>query len=110
RVAILAPEGEPVAAELLGLGGVPPAAAAAMVAVAPSQAGPMGTLAEMERHWILRALREAGGRRGIAAERLDISPRTLRYKLAEYRDAGIPIEGAGDEEPGEGGEAEAPGR
>ena len=110
RVAILAPEGEPVAAELLGLGGVPPAAAAAMVAVAPSQEGPMGTLAEMERHWILRALREAGGRRGIAAERLDISPRTLRYKLAEYRDAGILIEGDGDEEPGEGGEAEAPGR
>ena len=32
------------------------------------------------------------GRRKEAAERLGISPRTLRYKLAQMRDAGLDVE------------------
>ncbi|HLT90962.1 MAG TPA: sigma-54 dependent transcriptional regulator [Woeseiaceae bacterium] len=44
-----------------------------------------------EREWrlILDALRAAGGSRAAAAERLGISPRTLRYKLARMREAGV---------------------
>jgi DNA-binding NtrC family response regulator len=39
----------------------------------------------MERHLILRALRETGGRKTEAAERLGISLRTLYNKLQQYR-------------------------
>ena len=38
---------------------------------------------------ILQILRDERGRRKQAAERLGISPRTLRYKLAQMRDYGI---------------------
>ena len=37
-------------------------------------------------------LRAERGRRKEAAERLGISPRTLRYKLAQMRDAGMDVE------------------
>jgi DNA-binding NtrC family response regulator len=37
---------------------------------------------------IIDTLRAERGRRKEAAERLGISPRTLRYKLAQMRDAG----------------------
>ncbi len=40
----------------------------------------------------IRAALAAGGTRAEAARRLGISPRTLRYKLARLREAGIPIE------------------
>lgn len=40
---------------------------------------------------ILEALRQGNGSRKAAAERLGISPRTLRYKLAELRKAGVEI-------------------
>jgi two-component system response regulator FlrC len=40
---------------------------------------------------IIEALRKERGRRNRAAERLGISPRTLRYKLAQMRDAGIDL-------------------
>jgi two-component system response regulator FlrC len=43
-----------------------------------------------EREAILEALR-AGGSREEAAKRLGISPRTLRYKLARLREAGITV-------------------
>ncbi len=39
---------------------------------------------EAEVGAILRAWREAGGSKARLAELLDVSPRTLRYKLAEY--------------------------
>jgi two-component system response regulator FlrC len=48
-------------------------------------------LRDQERRLILEALRETGSRKG-AAERLGISPRTLRYKLAKLRDAGIDLD------------------
>lgn len=43
---------------------------------------------EQERHMILDALKQEAGRKKETAERLGISPRTLRYKLARMRDEG----------------------
>jgi two-component system, response regulator FlrC len=48
-------------------------------------------LRSREEQLILDALRSERGRRKQAAERLGISPRTLRYKLARLREAGIAI-------------------
>lgn len=42
---------------------------------------------------ILEALRAGNGSRKQAAERLGISPRTLRYKLARLREAGVAVPG-----------------
>jgi two-component system response regulator FlrC len=42
---------------------------------------------------ILDTLRDTGGSRKTAAERLGISPRTLRYKLARMRDSGFELSG-----------------
>jgi two-component system response regulator FlrC len=47
-----------------------------------------------ERDLILEALRAANGSRREVAERLGISPRTLRYKLARIRNAGIDVPAA----------------
>ena len=52
-----------------------------------------GELRDQEFSIILETLAECGGRRKDMAERLGISPRTLRYKLARMRDAGIDIPG-----------------
>jgi len=52
-----------------------------------------GKRVEAERDLILEALR-CGSRRE-AAERLGISPRTLRYKLARLREAGFDIDAGG---------------
>ena len=46
-------------------------------------------LRQREFRIILKTLRDQNGRRKQAAERLGISPRTLRYKLAQMRDHGI---------------------
>ena len=48
-------------------------------------------LRHREDQLILDALRAEDGRRKEAAERLGISPRTLRYKLARLRAEGLPI-------------------
>lgn len=50
-------------------------------------------LKDREQQLILDALRAGDGSRKYAAEKLGISPRTLRYKLARMRDAGIAIPG-----------------
>jgi two-component system response regulator FlrC len=47
-----------------------------------------------ERDLILEALRTAHGSRREVAEKLGISPRTLRYKLARIRSAGIDVPAA----------------
>ncbi|MCE0494519.1 sigma-54-dependent transcriptional regulator [Vibrio salinus] len=52
-----------------------------------------GELRDQEFSIILETLKECNGRRKEMAERLGISPRTLRYKLAKMRDAGIEIPG-----------------
>lgn len=51
---------------------------------------------DVKRHehaMIIDVLRNCMGNRKIAAEKLGISPRTLRYKLARMRDAGITVPG-----------------
>jgi two-component system response regulator FlrC len=53
-----------------------------------------GSLVQAERDLILDALRNNQGSRREAAERLGISPRTLRYKLARLREAGIDVPAA----------------
>ena len=75
----------------------------AVMAVAASGAGENGTVTEAdpeslgsdlkdhERRLIIGALSEGHGSRKFAAEKLGISPRTLRYKIARMRDAGIAI-------------------
>jgi two-component system response regulator FlrC len=50
-------------------------------------------LKDHERRLILVALEEGHGSRKYAAEKLGISPRTLRYKVAQMRDQGIAIPG-----------------
>jgi two-component system response regulator FlrC len=83
-------------------------AAAPRLAVVPAVAPPMaqpvespsavdaGALGEdlrrREFQVIIDTLRAERGRRKEAAERLGISPRTLRYKLAQMRDAGMDVE------------------
>ncbi|WP_260259524.1 sigma-54-dependent transcriptional regulator [Vibrio intestinalis] len=57
----------------------------------PSASGLGNELRDQEYAIILETLVECGGRRKEMAEKLGISPRTLRYKLAKMRDAGIDI-------------------
>ena len=64
-------------------------------AAAPAAADSLaGSLVQAERDLILDALRNNQGSRREAAERLGISPRTLRYKLARLREAGIDVPAA----------------
>ncbi|SFR41857.1 two-component system, response regulator FlrC [Marinobacter gudaonensis] len=49
-------------------------------------------LRQQEFRIIIQTLRKERGRRNRAAEQLGISPRTLRYKLAQMRDAGIDLD------------------
>ena len=69
----------------------------ALVAESSSDAGhvPCDRLGENlrshEHEVVLETLKEVLGNRAAAAERLGISPRTLRYKLAQMRKAGIHI-------------------
>jgi len=44
-----------------------------------------------EENIILQTLREEKGSRKITAEKLGISPRTLRYKIARMKDAGVSV-------------------
>ena len=50
-----------------------------------------GELKDKEYAIILEALKEANGNRKLVSEKLGISPRTLRYKLAKMREIGIDI-------------------
>ena len=70
-----------------------PALAAPMAMVEAESAGALGDdLRRREFQMIIDTLRSERGRRKEAAERLGISPRTLRYKLAQMRDAGMDVE------------------
>ena len=46
------------------------------------------------RNQLIQALEAGNGSRKDAAARLGISPRTLRYKIARLRDAGMELPGA----------------
>jgi two-component system, response regulator FlrC len=50
-------------------------------------------LRSVEEQMILDALEEGSGSRKMAAEKLGISERTLRYKIARMREAGVAIPG-----------------
>ena len=72
---------------------VPASAPVSPATEQPAEAGVLGD--DMRRHefqMIIDTLRAERGRRKEAAERLGISPRTLRYKLAQMRDAGMDVE------------------
>lgn len=78
----------------MGSGVAPlPTLAPAPVVVETETAGALGDdLRRREFQMIIDTLRAERGRRKEAAERLGISPRTLRYKLAQMRDAGMDVE------------------
>jgi len=68
-----------------------PAAAADVLSAAPMGVQEVGLdhdLKERERELILATLRVTGGSRKLTAERLGISPRTLRHKLQQLKAAG----------------------
>ncbi|MEM7027912.1 MAG: sigma-54 dependent transcriptional regulator [Pseudomonadota bacterium] len=58
---------------------------------APADSSLGDDLKEHENNMIIQVLKENMGSRKTAAEKLGISPRTLRYKLARMREAGISI-------------------
>ncbi|MEI6317643.1 MAG: sigma-54 dependent transcriptional regulator [Pseudomonadota bacterium] len=68
-----------------------PAGGAPVATLAKAQAGQpeMLDIRSLERRHILEALAAVGGSRRKAAARLQMSERTLRYKLAQYRAAGL---------------------
>ena len=59
-------------------------------AVSEQQPGLNGDLRAREQDLIISALHAKNNRKEVA-EKLGISPRTLRYKLARMRDAGVAI-------------------
>lgn len=69
----------------------PPAAAAVAPTASPDSLN--DDLKQREWSVILKAIATTNGSRKQAAERLGISQRTLRYKLARMREAGIAIPG-----------------
>jgi two-component system response regulator FlrC len=87
RAAILASGSEIGAADLF-LEASMTAAGAAQEEAGSSPAVLEGDLKQREQELILQALRDCGGSRKATAERLGISPRTLRYKLARLREQG----------------------
>lgn len=69
----------------------PDATSLPVVAAEPGQAALEDGLKDRERDLILAALESSRGSRKLAAERLGISARTLRYKLAQLRAAGVAV-------------------
>ena len=68
-------------------------AAAAEATVTHARHSLASSLGKAEKDLILEALRSGSGRREVA-ERLGISPRTLRHKLARLREAGVEVPAA----------------
>lgn len=96
--ALILQQGGVIEAADFCLAGVLPLLAASPVEPVPVLAEPsepVGLGDDLRRHefqMIIDTLRAERGRRKEAAERLGISPRTLRYKLAQMRDAGLDVE------------------
>ncbi len=89
--AIISPEGE-----RLDIAKQPPAVAHATLAAEQVTRALVGrTVADVERDLILETLKHCLGNRTHAANILGISIRTLRNKLNEYADDGLPIPPAG---------------
>ena len=91
RAVILAAGAEILAADLML-----PTQARTAEPVLPSVAGPEASqdadMKALEKRHILETLAAVGGVRKLAAERLGISERTLRYKLQRYREEEHPDE------------------
>jgi two-component system, response regulator FlrC len=94
----LANDGSPMIGAPIATLNVPTRGAVTQSTPPANDANTSGSLAssldQTERHLILDALRNGQGNRREAAERLGISPRTLRYKLARLREAGIDVPAA----------------
>ena len=91
RAAWLASGGR-IEASDLDTGGMDGAdAAGAAAPQPPPEAGLDHDLKERERELILATLALTGGSRKLAAERLGISPRTLRHKLQQLKAAGVAV-------------------
>ncbi|MBA5775713.1 sigma-54-dependent Fis family transcriptional regulator [Stappia sp. F7233] len=88
--AILMPDGSPMS------GRQEPAARAAATAEAVSRALVGRTVADVERELILDTLDHCLGNRTHAAKILGISIRTLRNKLNQYVDEGVPVPAPGE--------------
>lgn len=71
--------------------GLPPSSAADQTVEALRRILVGQTIADVERHLILDTLAYCLGNRTHAARILGISIRTLRNKLNEYMEAGIPV-------------------
>ncbi len=68
---------------------------AASAAPADTTAGKLSNIVQIsEARAIMATLDACGGHRATAAKELGISERTLRYRLASFRDAGIAVGGA----------------
>jgi two-component system response regulator FlrC len=81
------------AAGIAAFGAGPGYAAGEQPATPPGaqEAGLGHDLKERERELILATLRVTGGSRKLTAERLGISPRTLRHKLQQLKAAGVSV-------------------
>ncbi|GHD57733.1 sigma-54-dependent transcriptional regulator [Jeongeupia chitinilytica] len=88
RALILAP-GDEIAVEHLYLP-VGKASVAAAASALPETVAKPADMRELEKQHILETLAAVNGVRKLAAERLGMSERTLRYKLQQYREAGDP--------------------
>ncbi|MBL1378390.1 sigma-54-dependent Fis family transcriptional regulator [Zobellella sp. CGMCC 1.18722] len=93
RALILSLDGAIGATDILLDESLSPAAEPAPPMAPPAEDGLGKELASQEHQIILQALRACAGSRAEVAEKLGISPRTLRYKLARMREAGIPVPG-----------------
>ena len=71
-----------------------PASDAALAEVRSPQGGKLSNIVQLsEARAILATLEACGGSRVAAARQLGISERTLRYRLASFREAGIAVAG-----------------
>ncbi|MCF1486039.1 sigma-54 dependent transcriptional regulator [Pseudomonas sp. AA27] len=97
--ALILQQGGVIEAADFCLAGAIPLSAPKVATIEPLPVEPVAEVGglgdDMRRHefqMIIDTLRAERGRRKEAAERLGISPRTLRYKLAQMRDAGLDVE------------------
>ncbi len=84
---------------MIGMAASGPEARAAMTAETVSRAFVGRTVADVERDLIMDTLDHCLGNRTHAARILGISIRTLRNKLNQYSDDGLPIPGPGEVRP-----------
>lgn len=85
--ALILSSGDEIAAEHLYLpaGAAKIAAQASFVTAESVPQAPVMDIKELEKQYILDTLRGVGGVRKLAAEKLNMSERTLRHKLQQYR-------------------------